>query len=100
MPIITVIDRNKTLEAAPGANLMQAIDESGVIIMHACGGNAICGTCNLEIVECEHALPAPEFAEAEVLRKLKRKGPNVRLSCQLCINGNMTVRLAAAKPAH
>lgn len=93
MPVITVVDTGATYTVEQGANLMEALDRLGVTIMHACGGNCICGTCNVEIVETAYPTPATQFAEAHILSKLKRKGERVRLSCQITVNDDITVRL-------
>ena len=98
MPTITIIDRKRTFEANAGMSLMMAIEVAGGTITHACGGNCICGTCNVEILESQVPLPEPAPAEAYILSRIKRKGPNVRLSCQAIIKGDMLVRISPERP--
>jgi len=77
-----------TFEIESGRRLVLAIEESGVDIMHACGGNARCTTCRIEFVEGE-----PEemtVAEKNVLTAREVEG--VRLSCQLQCDRDMKVR--------
>ncbi len=70
---------------------MQAIEEAGILIMHACGGNSICSTCNVDIFNADQTLPPPKFAEATLLQKLSRKGKNIRLSCQVFVESDLEV---------
>ncbi len=96
MPVISIVDRKAVLNLQPGFSLMETMDIGGVNIMHACGGNCICGTCNVEILEGLENIPPAAEAELMVLSKLKRKGPNVRLSCQCFPTGDVTLRIALA----
>ena len=75
-----------TVEA--GTRLVNAIESSGVDILHACGGNARCTTCRVEFIAGEPA----RMTKAEQ-GKLAEKGlTGVRLSCQITCDGDMTVR--------
>ena len=75
-----------TVEA--GTRLVNAIESSGVDILHACGGNARCTTCRVEFIAGEPA----RMTKAE-RTKLDEKGlSGVRLSCQITCDDDMTVR--------
>ena len=75
-----------TVEA--GTRLVNAIESSGVDILHACGGNARCTTCRIEFIAGEPA----RMTKAE-RTKLDEKGlSGVRLSCQITCDADMTVR--------
>ena len=75
-----------TVEA--GTRLVNAIESSGVDILHACGGNARCTTCRVEFIAGEPA----RMTKAE-RTKLDEKGlTGVRLSCQITCDDDMTVR--------
>ena len=75
-----------TVEA--GTRLVNAIESSGVDILHACGGNARCTTCRVEFIAGEPA----RMTKAE-RTKLDEKGlSRVRLSCQITCDADMTVR--------
>jgi ferredoxin len=75
-----------TVEA--GTRLVNAIENSGVDILHACGGNARCTTCRIEFIAGEPA----RMTKAE-RTKLDEKGlSGVRLSCQIICDADMTVR--------
>ena len=75
-----------TVEA--GTRLVNAIESSGVDILHACGGNARCTTCRVEFIAGEPA----RMTKAE-RTKLDEKGlSGIRLSCQITCDADMTVR--------
>ncbi len=47
------IEGGTTVEVEAGKRLVLAIEESGMDIMRACGGNARCTTCRVEFIEGE-----------------------------------------------
>jgi ferredoxin len=87
MPKITV-EGFGTFEVAPGRRLVRALEEHGVDVLHACGGNARCTTCRVEFVE-----GAPDRQTAAERARLAARGlTGVRLSCQIACEQDMTVR--------
>jgi ferredoxin len=66
-------------------------DEAGLDQLHACGGNARCTTCRVTVLE---GLASPmTAAEQEVLRVRELSGtPGLRLSCQMTMIGDLSVR--------
>jgi ferredoxin len=87
MPKLT-IDGVGSFDVPEGQRLVLAIEQQGVDILHACGGNARCTTCRVEFVDGEPS--AMTRAEKE---KLEQKGlTGVRLSCQIVCDHDMTVR--------
>ena len=88
MPTLDVEDLS-TLEVEEGTRLVLAIEDAGVDIMHACGGNARCTTCRVEFLEGE-----PErMTVAERDKLVERELSGVRLSCQIQCFQNMKVRV-------
>ncbi len=87
MPRLTV-EGVGTFDVPEGQRLVLAIEQQGVDILHACGGNARCTTCRVEFLEGEPA--AMTRAERD---KLAERGlTGVRLSCQILCDHDMTVR--------
>ncbi|MBS4201605.1 (2Fe-2S)-binding protein [Bacillus sp. FJAT-49732] len=93
MPNVTVFG-GETFEVEMGKRLVLALEDNDVNILHRCGGNARCTTCRVEVL-------AGNFME--VTKKEKKaftnKGINedlfedcLRLSCQIRVNGDITVR--------
>lgn len=91
MPKLTV-EGVGTFDVPQGKRLVLALeDEAKVDQLHACGGNARCTTCRVEFVEGEPE--AMTQAEKDVLTARGLIGqPNLRLSCQILCDHDMTVR--------
>ena len=81
----------QTVEAAEGRKLVLALEDGGIDILHRCGGNAKCTTCRVEILEGD----AGETQDAERERLARETGlaENVRLSCQVHVRGDLSVRV-------
>jgi ferredoxin len=90
MPTVTV-EGEKSFEVDPGRKLVLAIEDAGIDIMHRCGGNARCTTCRVQVVAGE-AEPMQEVEQARLARE-GSLGPDIRLSCQIHVNGDLTVRV-------
>lgn len=78
-----------TFEVPADKRLVLAlIDEAGVDQLHACGGNCRCTTCRVEFVAGE----PEQITQAEKEKLAERGLSGVRLSCQILVNQDMTVR--------
>jgi ferredoxin len=87
MPKLTV-EGAGTYDVPAGTRLVLAIENAGIDILHACGGNARCTTCRVEFVSGE-----PDAMTQAEKEKLAQKGlVGVRLSCQITCDADMTVR--------
>jgi len=77
--------------AQEGQRLVLAIMDSGIDILHRCGGNARCTTCRVQILDGD---PGP-MTEAEIakLTTLEDLPENMRLSCQIRCCGDMRVKV-------
>lgn len=90
MPTVTV-EGEKSFEVEPGRKLVLAIEDAGIDILHRCGGNARCTTCRVQIVEGD-AGPMTDV-ERERLAREAALGPDIRLSCQIRVESDLTVRV-------
>lgn len=89
MPIVTIKHAGeKRTEVPAGTRLVLAIEGAGVDIGHRCGGFAKCTTCRVEFEAGE----PDTMTEAEVERLAQRELTGVRLSCQIRVEHDMTVR--------
>ena len=77
--------------APDGQRLVLAIMDSGIDILHRCGGNARCTTCRVQILD-GNAGPMTE-AEQTKLATLDDLPENMRLSCQVRCCDELTVRI-------
>jgi ferredoxin len=89
MPVVSV-EGEKSFEAPEGKKLVLAIEDSGIDILHRCGGIARCTTCRVEVLSGE--VPPMSAAEEEALEE-----PDLiakyRLSCQLRVNSDLSVKI-------
>jgi ferredoxin len=90
MPTVTV-EGEKSFEVEPGRKLVLAIEDAGIDIMHRCGGNARCTTCRVQVMAGEPA-PMQELERERLARELG-VGPDVRLSCQIRVDGDLWVQV-------
>jgi ferredoxin len=74
-----------------GRRLVLCIEDAGVDLLHRCGGNARCTTCRVEVLAGE---PSPMTdAEQARLARVEDRSPNLRLSCQIQVRSDLTVRV-------
>jgi len=80
-----------TYDVPEGKKLVLAIEDSGVDILHRCGGVPACTTCKFEILEGSVNPMTPEEEEALEEPELIEK---FRLSCQVRVTSDLSVRVA------
>ena len=96
MPTITVEleEGNKSFEVQSGIKLVLALEDNGIDISHRCGGNAGCTSCRCSISSGEPTRMTQ--AEKEKISASIDKGDeaikSARLSCQILVEDNMTVK--------
>ena len=88
MPQLTV-EGFGTFDVPAGKRLVLALaDEAGVDQLYACGGNCHCTTCRVEFIAGE-----PEkITQAEKDKLADRGVEGARLSCQITVDHDMSVR--------
>lgn len=93
MPQIEAITATgtQTIDAPEGKKLVLVLEDAGIDILHRCGGNARCTTCRVENLEGDPG----EMGELERNRLAMEAelADNVRLSCQIRVNGDLKVRV-------
>ncbi|CAJ0874820.1 hypothetical protein AMST5_02637 [freshwater sediment metagenome] len=94
MPTVKILPSGKTVEAATGSRLLDAILAAGEQIVSKCGGEAQCGQCHVYVQEGKKSLSKTTRAENEKLDTLVGIGSKSRLSCQAFLGAeNVTVEL-------
>lgn len=77
--------------ARDGKRLVLALMDADIDVLHRCGGNARCTTCRVEVID---GIAGPQTeAETKRLATVKEPTPSMRLSCQLQVRGDLTVRV-------
>jgi ferredoxin len=79
------------IDGENGRKLVLILEDNGVDILHRCGGNARCTTCRVELLEGD----AGERNEAEnaILTTKGVTDSNIRLSCQIRVSSDLTVKV-------
>ncbi len=90
MPTV-MVEGEKSFEVTSGTKLVLAIEDAGIDILHRCGGNSKCTTCRVQIVE-GHPTPMGDL-ERDRLAREAALGPDIRLSCQIRVESDLTVRV-------
>lgn len=81
----------KSFEVEAGKKLVLAIEDAGIDILHRCGGNARCTTCRVQVISGD---PEPMGeVERERLARESSLGPDIRLSCQIHVQSDLTVNV-------
>jgi ferredoxin len=93
MPKIEAITatETKTIDAPEGKKLVLVLEDSGIDILHRCGGNARCTTCRVEVLAGDPG----EMAELERNRLAMETdlADHVRLSCQIRVHDDLKVQV-------
>ena len=87
----TTATGEQTIEAPEGKKLVLVIEDAGIDILHRCGGNARCTTCRVEVLAGDPG----EMGEVERNRLAMEAelAENVRLSCQIRVRDDLSVRV-------
>jgi uncharacterized 2Fe-2S/4Fe-4S cluster protein (DUF4445 family) len=93
----------------PGTTVLEAARRLGVDIDSVCGGRGICGRCQIEVSEGEHAKHAivssashlSSMSEVEDAYAAERGlAPGRRLGCTACIEGELVVDVPPESQVH
>ncbi|HEY5210083.1 MAG TPA: adenylate/guanylate cyclase domain-containing protein [Stellaceae bacterium] len=91
MATLKLIPDNLEFEMPVDRTVLAAVQEAGVPIASACGGNGQCSTCRVWVVSgLENCSPRSEI-EAALAAKL-RLPDHLRLACQTRATGDVTLR--------
>ena len=94
MPVVTIMPSGKTVEAAAGSRLLDAVMSSGEAIEHKCDGKAECGSCHIFVQEGRKSISRIQSLENEKLDSIIGVGSKSRLACQVMLgNENISVEL-------
>ena len=71
-----------TVEVTPGTTILDAAEECGARVGHACGGNLACSTCHVYVQEGADSLPQAHEKEEDIMDKAFDVRAESRLGCQ------------------
>ena len=87
MAKIYLPQKNLTLEAPLGENLMTYLQSKDIPVASSCLGEGVCSMCKVQIIG---SITAPTTLEQTTLTRNKC-GPSERLSCQITIENDLEV---------
>ena len=94
MPTLTIMPSGKTVEAAEGMSVLEALLATGEPIMHKCEGKAECGSCHIFVHEGRKSVSKIQRLEHEKLDSIIGVGSKSRLACQTRLGAeNVTIEL-------
>jgi len=71
-----------TIDCARGISILDAAEECGARVGHACGGNLACSTCHVWVQTGLDSLPEVTDKENDIMDKAFDVRPESRLACQ------------------
>ena len=71
-----------TVEVKPGTSILDAAEDCGARVGHACGGNLACSTCHVYVHEGLDSLPEIADKENDIMDKAFDVRSESRLGCQ------------------
>jgi 2Fe-2S ferredoxin len=84
-----------TTEVAPGTSILDAAEECGARVGHACGGNLACSTCHCYVSAGLDSLPEISDKENDIMDKAFDVRPESRLGCQArCAGEDLVVEIS------
>ncbi|HET9624675.1 MAG TPA: 2Fe-2S iron-sulfur cluster-binding protein [Kofleriaceae bacterium] len=81
-PLGTLSTAPITLECKRGMSILDAAEECGARVGHACGGNLACSTCHVWVHQGLDSLPDVTDKENDIMDKAFDVRPESRLGCQ------------------
>ena len=91
LPRAALCPEGKTIQAAPGTSVCEALLENGVEIEHACDMSCACTTCHVIVREGFSSLNEADETEDDLLDRAWGLTPVSRLSCQAIVDDEKLV---------
>jgi adenylate cyclase len=97
MPIVHYLPDGVAVEMRPDETLLDGARRAGVPHAAACGGEGLCSTCRVLVLEGEEHLSVPTAEERGISDPLGF-GSGIRLACQSRASGSVTLRRLVIDP--
>jgi 2Fe-2S ferredoxin len=81
-PLGSLSSEPVTIECKPGTSILDAAEECGARVGHACGGNLACSTCHVWVHRGLDSLPEVTDKENDIMDKAFDVRLESRLGCQ------------------
>ncbi|URI11749.1 ISC system 2Fe-2S type ferredoxin [Aquincola tertiaricarbonis] len=94
LPHAELCPQGRTIEAAPGTSVCEALLENGIEIEHACDMSCACTTCHVVVRQGYDSLGELDESEEDLLDRAWGLEPQSRLSCQAIVSGtDLTIEI-------
>lgn len=97
MAEIMIRQAGKSFACQNGANLLDALLETGIFVDNPCNGKGICGKCKVKVLS---EGVSPMTASEERLLKPEEISAGVRLSCMAEVTGDVEIELLKKEKKH
>lgn len=87
--VSVVVNDDKQLTMPVGTKLLQGLAEEGILVPSACAGGGSCGQCRVQVMSGGGAILPTETS----LINKREAAEHVRLSCQVTVKQDMSVRV-------
>ena len=77
-----------SIDVPSGTTILEAAEECGARVGHACGGNLACSTCHVYVHEGVESLPDKHDKEEDIMDRAFDVRPESRLACQARLAGD------------
>ena len=92
VPIITYTGINQQVEHHDlDATLLECSINNQIPHIHECGGNGLCTTCRIRVMEGQSNLNPRTLKEQEIAR-MRKWDPSIRLACQCYTKGDVSIQ--------
>ncbi len=91
MPEINCLPDKQKIQISQTETILEAVLAAGINHTHACGGNALCSTCRIMVIDgVQHC--TPQTAAEKALAKKLGFPENIRLACQTGVSSDVIIR--------
>ncbi len=91
LPQVTYQAMNQTIPTTIGNTLLQVSIDNKIPHLHECGGNGLCTTCRVRIIEGINNLSRISKKE-RILGNKRNWDPSIRLACQSRVQGDVVIQ--------
>jgi len=91
MPKIHFLPMDVTVEVEPGTTVLEACEEHGIHLEHACEGSLACSTCHVIVRKGFNDLEPASDEEEDMLDQAWGLTPTSRLGCQVVAYDDLEV---------
>ncbi len=82
---------NREVNSIQGQSILDASINNKITHLHECGGNGLCTTCRIRVIDGAQNVSAKTSKEKK-MAQVRKWDPSIRLACQCFLRGDVTVQ--------